>query len=276
MAIRAGFQRTLVATGLLSVLVAVGVMAAAPTATAPAAAPVPSKPAPRLADGHVDLGGHGSWTLGWITNYERQLINVPTGIANVPFLPWSKAMYDYVQRTQNAYDPEGFCLPPGGPRAFGTPYPVEFLQQKDRIIVIFEGGAHVWREIHMDGRPHPQGSALNPTYFGHSVGRWEGDTLVIDTVGYNERTWLGFNGFFHTDELHTIERITRPNYDTLRYEVTIDDPGAYSRKWDMAWNIRWGEGQELQEYICQEENQFLIDLKDDFGQPFFQPTKEEK
>jgi hypothetical protein len=228
-----------------------------------------------LPDGTVDLGGHGSWSLGYITNMERQLLDTPPGIENVPFLPWSKAMYDYVQKTQNAYDPEGFCLPPGGPRAFGTPYPAEFLQQKDRIVIIFEGGAHVWREIHMDGRAHPTGSKLNPTYFGHSVGHWEGDTLVIDTVGYNERSWLGFNGFFHTDELHTVERISRPNYDTLRYEATIDDPGAYSKPWRIGWNIRWSEGQELQEYICQEENQFLIDLKDDFGQPFFQPTASE-
>jgi len=267
----------------LAILSALLIMPGYAAAPAPGAAPParggapakPSKPTPHLPDGTVDLGGNGSWSLGWITNYERQLIDTPTGVENVPFLPWSKAMYDYVQKTQNAYDPEGFCLPPGGPRAFGTPYPAEFLQQKDRIVVIFEGGAHVWREIHMDGRAHPTGSQLNPTYFGHSVGHWEGDTLVIDTVGYNERTWLGFNGFLHTDELHTIERITRPNYDTLRYEVTIDDPGAYSKPWRMAWNIRWSEGQELQEYICQEENQFLIDLKDDFGQPFFQATETE-
>jgi hypothetical protein len=260
-----------------------GFAAAPPDApAAPAAAPSrpatpakPSKPTPRLPDGTVDLAGNGSWSLGWITNYERQLLDTPQGIENVPFLPWTKAMYDYVQKNQNAYDPEGFCLPPGGPRAFGTPYPAEFLQQKDRIIVIFEGGAHVWREIHMDGRAHPTGLKLNPTYFGHSVGRWEGDTLVIDTVGYNERTWLGFNGYLHSDELHTIERITRPNYDTLRYEVTVDDPGAYSKPWRMGWNIRWTEGQELQEYICQEENQFLIDLKDDFGEPFFQATESE-
>jgi hypothetical protein len=250
-----------------------GAGAAAAADAAPAAKP-PSKPTPRLANGQVDLGGNGLWSLGWITNYERQLAGAK-GIENVPFLPWSKAMYDYVQKTQNAYDPEGFCLPPGGPRAFGTPYPAQFLQQDKRIVVIFEGGAHVWREIYMDGRAHPQGSKLNPTYFGHSTGRWEGDTLVIDTVGYNERTWLGFNGFFHTDELHTIERITRPDYDTLRYEVTIDDPGAYSRSWDMAWNIRWAQGQEMQEYICQEENQFLTDLKDDFGEPFFQVSEGE-
>ena len=75
----------------------------------------------------------------------------------MPFLPWTKAMYDYNAANKVAYDPQGFCLPPGGPRMFGTPYPSEFIQERDRkrIIVIFEGGAHVWREIHMDGRPLP-------------------------------------------------------------------------------------------------------------------------
>ncbi len=108
------------------------------------------------------------------------------------------------------------------------------------------------------------------------MGHWEGDTLVIDTVGYNERTWLGFNGFLHTDELHTIEthHAARLRH-ALHYEATIDDPGAYSKPWRMAWNIRWSEGQDLQEYICQEENQFLIDLKDDFGEPFFKTTDRE-
>src|SRR5690242_10449125 len=137
---------------ILSALLVIPGYAAAPAAGGPPAqgAPAkPSKPTPRLPDGTVDLSGKGIWSLNWITNYERQLLDTPNGIENVPFLPWSKAMYDYVKKTENAYDPEGFCLPPGGPRAFGTPYPAEFLQQKDRIIVIFEGGAHVWREIYM-------------------------------------------------------------------------------------------------------------------------------
>ena len=108
--------------------------------------------------------------------------------------------------------------------------------------MIFEGGAHVWREIHMDGRPLPKREDLNPTYFGYSVGRWEGDTLVVETTGFNEKTWLNFNGTMHTDELTTVERISRPNRDTLHYEVTITDPGAYSKPWTIAWDIPWLEG----------------------------------
>jgi hypothetical protein len=243
--------------------------AAAPAGAAPAA---PAPPTPRLPDGRVDLAGNGSWSLPYITDFTKQILDGPKG--EPPFQPWTRAMYKYTTDNKKAYDPESFCLPPGGPRAFGTPYPAQFIQQPHRIIVIFEGGAHVWREIHMDGRPHPKKDELEPTYFGHSVGRWEGDTLVVDTVGYNERTWLSFDGLFHTDELHTIEYFSRPNRNTLRYEAVIDDPGAYTKPFRVGWNIPWTEGQELKEYICQEENQYLIDLEDDFGEPFFRPTKE--
>jgi hypothetical protein len=223
-------------------------------------------PTPRLADGTVDLGGHGIWSQPWITDFGKQLV----GLKEIPFLPWTRAMYEYNKSNQVAYDPQGFCLPPGGPRMFGTPYPSQFLQQKDRIVVIFEGGAHVWREIHMDGRPLPKREDLNPTYFGYAVGHWEGDTLVVRTTGFNEKTWLNFNGTMHTDELETTERISRPNRDTLHYEATIDDPGAYTQPWTVAWDIPWTEGAEIAEYICQENNKFLIELKDDFGNRFFE------
>jgi hypothetical protein len=265
----AGLRGVILAVaGVLSLGVGPMVIAAAPGKAAEAV-----QPTPRLPDGTIDLGGSGSWNLPYITDFLKQIVGGPKGEA--PFLPWTKAMYAYTQASSKAYDPEGFCLPPGGPRAFGTPYPAQFIQQPDRIIIIFEGGAHVWREIHMDGRPHPKRETLTPTYFGHSVGKWEGDTLVVDTIGFNERTWLSFDGLFHTDELHTIERFTRPNRGTLRYEAVIDDPGAYEKQFTVGWNIPWVEGRELLEYICQEENQYLIDLEDDFGEPFFRPTKEE-
>jgi hypothetical protein len=231
------------------------------------AAPLPT---PRLPNGKVNLGGDGIWDQPWITDFGKQLVGGPD--AKIPYLPWSQAMYDYNKSNQVAYDPQGFCLPPGGPRMFGTPYPSEFIQDdaNQRIVVIFEGGAHVWREIHMDGRPLPKREELNPTYFGYSVGRWEGDTLVVETTGFNEKTWLNFNGAMHTDQLRTVERITRPNRDTLHYEATIDDPGAYKEPWTIAWDIPWLEGAELAEYICQENNRFLLDLKDDFGNRFFE------
>jgi hypothetical protein len=234
----------------------------------------PPAPTPRFADGTVDLGGNGIWDQSWITDFGKQLV----GIKEIPFLPWTKAMYDYNAATKVAYDPQGFCLPPGGPRMFGTPYPSQLIQDRDRkrIIVIFEGGAHVWREIYLDGRKLPDRESVNPTYFGYSVGHWDGDTLVVETTGFNEKTWLNFNGTMHTDQLKTTERITRPNRDTLHYEAVIDDPGAYSAPWTVAWDIKWLPDAELAEYICQENNQFLLDLKDDFGNRFFEDVPVEQ
>jgi hypothetical protein len=190
---------------------------------------------------------------------------------DVPFLPWSRGLYDYNSQNNSKYDPEGYCLPPGGPRLMATPYPMEIIQQSEhkRILMIFEGATHIWREIYMDGRAHPQGDALNPTYLGHSVGRWEGDTLVVDVVGFNENTWLDYYGHPHTDLLHVVEKFTRSNKRTLHYEALIDDPGAYSKPWTVTWNIPWQPDGELTEYICQENNRYLQRLTDDFGEPLF-------
>lgn len=231
----------------------------------------PQTPAPRLENGTIDLGGDGVWNLPWVRDFGENGMPDYENVDSVPFLPWTRAMFDYNQANESKYDPEGFCLPPGGPRSMATPYPAEIIQHRDRIIIIFEGGGHVWREIHMDGREHPENLPLS--YFGHSVGHWEGDTLVVDTVGYNEKSWLDYAGHMHTDQLHTIERITRPFKEVLHYEVTIDDPGAYSASWTSEWDISWNDGQELMDYICQENNKFLIDLHDDLGEPFFGKTE---
>jgi hypothetical protein len=195
----------------------------------------------------------------------------------MPFKPWAAAVYDYNSKNDSKYDPEGFCLPPGGPRMFATPYPGEILQlpEQKRVIMIFEGGTHIWREIYMDGREHPKGDALNPTYLGHSVGRYEdnGQTLVVDTVGFNENSWLDYFGHPHTDKMHVIERFSRPNKATLHYVATVDDPGAYTRPFTMAWDIPWNGTSELTEYICQENNRYLNRLEDDFGLPVFGPKQ---
>jgi hypothetical protein len=195
----------------------------------------------------------------------------------VPFQPWAAAFYDYNSKNQSKYDPEGYCLPPGGPRMMATPYPMEIIQlpEQKRIIMIFEGATHVWREIYMDGRPHPKGDDLNPTYLGHSVGRWEGDTLVVDVVGFNEQTWMDYFGHPHTDMMHVIEKFSRPDKNTLHYEATFDDPGAYTKPFTVRWDIRWNPTGELTEYICQENNKYLHRLTDDLGQPIFGPPKKQ-
>jgi hypothetical protein len=275
----------------------------------------PVLPTPRLADGTVNLGRvpgeKGIWNVPYITNMgmrlvgadgqllpEIQKVNAEAAAARaggagnrgggggggrggtksepwVPFQPWAAAVYDYNSRNESKYDPEGFCLPPGGPRMMATPYPAEILQlpEQKRIVMIFEGATHIWREIYMDGRPHPTGDQLNPTYLGHSVGHWEGDTLVVDVVGFNENSWLDYFGHPHTEKMHVVERYTRPNKNTLHYQATIDDPGAYTKPFTVAWDIPWNANGELSEYICQENNRYLTRMTDDFGQPVFGPPK---
>jgi hypothetical protein len=104
----------------------------------------------------------------------------------------------------------------------------------------------------MDGRTHP--AHPEPEYYGHSIGWWEGDTLVVDTVGFNEGFWLDRGQLPHTEKLHTVERFTRTDFNTLRYELTIDDPGAYTEPFGGQMNLRWERQTELFEYVCQQAN----------------------
>jgi len=192
----------------------------------------------------------------------------------MPWMPWSAAVYDYNSKNESKYDPEGYCLPPGGPRLMATPYNMEIIQlpEHKRVLMIFEGATHIWREIYMDGREFPKGDALNPTYLGTSIGRYENpDTLVVENKGFNENSWLDYFGHPHTDLMQVTERWTRPNKQTLRYEATVNDPGAYTRPFTIAWTIPWRENYDLPEYICQENNRFLNRLTDDLGQPIFGP-----
>ena len=214
------------------------------------------RPTPRLADGHPDLGnGKGSWNPRVIANIagvgDPNRSPVET-IVDVPFQPWAKAVYEDRQANLQLYDPESRCQPPGIPRMMATPFPFQIFQLTDRVLFIFEGGAHIWRTIYTDGRAHPNDP--NPSFLGDSVGHWEGDTLVVDVVGFNEATWIDQAGHPHTDALHVVERFTRTNEMTLRYEVTIDDPHAYTKTWTTAYSIPWAAGIELYEYICQENN----------------------
>jgi hypothetical protein len=131
---------------------------------------------------------------------------------------------------------------------------VEFVElpEAQRIYIFDIGGPHTFRTIYMDGRSHP--ANFTPTYYGHSIGWWEGDTLVVDTTGYNERFWLDRRGLPHTDKMHTIEKFTRTNQAAIAYEITVDDPGAYTAPWTGKFNLRWEAGTELFEYMCQQAN----------------------
>jgi len=173
-------------------------------------------------------------------------------LSEVPFQPWAKALYAY--RQENQLEPHTRCKPSGGPRQFLTPYGVEFLEPGDlaRVFIVDIGGPHSMRTIYLDGRPHP--SDLEPSALGHSIGRWDNGTLVVDTVGFNERFWIDRWGLPHTQRLHLIERFTRLDPTTLKYEITVDDPGAYTATWTSGLLLRWNPSQELFEYVCQDNN----------------------
>src|SRR5712671_2547637 len=148
-------------------------------------------------------------------------------------------------------DPEANCLPTGVPRQ--APYPWRMLQTQTHIFILFEGNIHSYRQIFVDGRKHPDDP--DPTWYGHSVGHYEGQTLVVDTVGFNDRFWFDFRGHPHSTKLHTVERYTRTNLGTLVVETTIDDPTYYTRPFMVSFTARLRPGEELMEYICQENEQ---------------------
>jgi hypothetical protein len=218
------------------------------------------KPAPRLPDGHPDLGNDkGSWEppgVGDMAGTKGGFAGTaqPDKVIDVPFLPWTKDAYATANATLTKDDPEGYCLPPGIPRMYATSFPFQIYQTPNRILFVFEGGAHMWRVVYMDGRKHTPPDKLNPTYLGEGIGHWEGDTLVVDVTGFNTGTWIDAAGHQHTEQLHVIEKFTRVNELILHYEATIDDPGAYSKPWTTSWNILFHPGMEPLEYICQENN----------------------
>ena len=232
---------------------------------APAAAP-----APRWPDGQVRLGPAPGRKGYWSTpsasalvestaskvpmNEDGLLVNLADADKVAPFKPWAKAVYELRQRDLLKDDPAGRCLPAGGPRQFHTPNGFQFIEQRElgRILVLLGGGDRNWRVIHTDGRPQMPAAEMVLSYYGNSIGRWEKDTLVVDSVGYNERFWFTNGGLPHTEALHLTERFSRPDLNTLRYDVTVDDPRTYTRPWTGGWTLRWVPDEEIKEYFCED------------------------
>jgi hypothetical protein len=268
-------RRLLAVANCVATVIGLMVLASAVVITQPASRTNrgggPSAPTPRWPDGRVNFGpppgGKGHWNSG-PHNLSEGVIktddtgNFMTDLSEVdkvaPFQPWSRALFLYRQTTHAVDDPHFRCRGPAGPRQFSTPYGLEIIDQPElkRLLILSAGGGHAWRVVYMDGRSHPAPDDLEPTYFGHGVGHWEGDTVVIDTVGFNERFWMATNprGVVHTDRLHLIEKLSRPDFNTLKYEVTIDDPGAYTRPWtSLPFLIPWNPS-ESKEFFCTDNN----------------------
>jgi hypothetical protein len=217
------------------------------------AAAAPSAPTPRRPDGKPWIGSipgqkPGRWSGGAVTTLPTNMMD------KIPFQPWARAVYD--QRQIDQFEPHTRCKASGISRQFATPYGTEFVDmEKDlkRMYILDMGGPNSYRIIYMDRTEHPKN--LVPTNYGDSIGHWEGDTLVVETTGVNEKFWLDTRGTPHTSQLVMTERFTRVNMDTMQYQATINDPGTYTAPWTTTtFMMRWQPNEDPYEYICQENN----------------------
>ncbi len=212
------------------------------------------QPTQRTPDGHPDLSGvylapgygpgdpKSRTGEGYAHNIARDL-----NPGDVPMLPWAEKLYKERFGNESKDDPEGFCLPMGTPRV--NPYPWKIVQTGKLMVILYEGNVHSYRQIFLD-RPHDKN--VEDSWWGDSIGHWEGDTLVVDTVGLNDKAWLDADGHPRTTKAHIIERFTRPELAKMTVDITIDDPGAYSKPWNVHEVAQLAPGWEIMEYICNE------------------------
>ena len=212
----------------------------------------PYAPTPRWPDGQVRLGPAPGAKGYWKADApDLDLAGVANG--QLAAMPWAKGVYAHRQATKLRDDPAARCVPAGGPRQFLGPEGFQFVDQRQRILVLLGDGDRNWRIIYTDGRPLAQPAEIVPSYYGTSVGRWDKDTLVVDSVGYNEKFWFMSGGLPHTEALHLTERFTRSDMNTLKYEVTVDDVRTYTKPWTAGVTMRWVPDQEIQESFCEEK-----------------------
>jgi hypothetical protein len=224
---------------------------------------------PRFEDGEVNFdrvpGELGYWGPASVSSLIESgvdarmdehglLANIDDASEVAPFQPWALALYQYRQRNGLADDPVRSCLSPGTPRHLHYPGGFRIVRDRnyDRVYVLFGGGNRNWRLIHMDGRAPPNPEEVAGSYFGYSVGRWEGGTLVVESTGFNARFWFSNGGLPHTEALRLTERFSRPRFDTLRYQVTIEDPLTYTRPWTAEWTVEWVPDAEIKEQFCED------------------------
>jgi hypothetical protein len=198
-------------------------------------------PAPRTAGGTPDLSG--LWRLNGVGHVFNILGNQP-----VEMLPWAREVYAKRSIGFARDSPDSNCLPPGPTAGLFGMAPVKFIQTKNVLVILYEEAPP--RQVFLDGRPLPKDP--NPTWMGYSVGRWEGDTLVVETAGYNDRTWLDLSGHPHTEALRVIERFRRVDTGRMRMEMTFEDPRTYTRPWTISVDVQLVPDSELIEFVCNE------------------------
>jgi hypothetical protein len=200
--------------------------------------PTPTGPAPRTQNGKPDLSG--VW-------YAQR----PVDPGKPEPLPWVEALLRERAENNSKDAPGAHCLPRGITNA-GALFPYRLVQTPALLVMLFEDDIPSHRQVFLDGRSHPKD--MDPKWMGHSVGHWEGDTLVIDTVGFDDRSWITAQGHPHTEKMHVVERFRRADLGHLEIEFTIDDPAAYAKPWIIKRVSDLDTNDEVGEYVCNENN----------------------
>lgn len=204
-----------------------------------------SAPVPRTPDGRPDLSALWQPANGGADPQFRDIaVNVPGGL---PFQPWAAELVAARRAEENKDDPDGFCKPLGLVKMHLHPYPRKLIQLPGLVILLFERET-TYRQIFTDGRPLPVD--LNPAFMGYSVGHWEDDTLVVETIGFVDGLWLDISGTPLTDAARVTERYRRPKFGELEIQVTIDDPKAYTRPWSIKIQQTLAADTEMLEFYC--------------------------
>jgi hypothetical protein len=211
-------------------------------------------PAPRLSDGKPDLSGI------WEPISPKYLRDLAADLkpGEVPYQPWAKALVDSRADGSHAREEsDANCLPQGIPKIAAAPAPWKIIQSSGNIVILHEA-FNLWRQVFLDGRQFEED--LNPSWLGYSIGKWDGDTLVVDSKGFNGKTWLDQAGKPTTEALHVTERYRRKNFGTMEIQITIDDAKAYTKPWTVSEDVRLVLNTDLLEFICNENNRDLVHL----------------
>jgi hypothetical protein len=206
-------------------------------------------PTPRLPNGKPDLSG-----LWEHDNPLKYLSNIAADLPDdVPFQPWARELFEERVARRGADDPNNYCMPSGIVEKHAVPAPFKMLHQQDLLVILYESRT-IYRQIFTDARPFPEDP--QPSWHGYSVGHWEDDALVVESMGFNGKFWLDGQGRPATEELRVIERFTRPSFGRLEVEITVDDPKAYTAPWTVKQTMHYLPDTELIEHICEENNKF--------------------
>jgi hypothetical protein len=211
-------------------------------------------PAPKAADGKPDLSG--IWEQENLNHFRNLAADMKA--AEVPFRPEAKALFDSRQGGARGHEePDANCLPQGVPKIDGAPVPFKIVQTPKLVLIVYEA-FNLWRQVHLDGRQLLNDP--NPTWLGYSSGKWDGDTLVVETTGFNGKAWLDTGGMPASDALHVTERFRRVDFGHIQLDITIDDPKMYTRPWTAKETLKLVTGYELIEFICLENEKDLLHM----------------